>query len=753
LVSSLFQGCGLSPKFFSAGIIGLLRRLRSESALLPSCSVSGVSVIPTTSAYLDDITTVIPLESMFDVLDKLREIAPDYGLSFDNMLKNSFYVPQRFRDCLNNLISKTSDRRVHIIDDESAGAFKRSQLKLQDADRTGVHFAKPSVLVSIVGVERLLGSPFRVVDSNTSSTDMAWIKARVTELAQPALQIFAHLGLESVDMLGRKLTSKPEAYNTNVPKIHEPQLQSLVTSYCFAPKLFHLARVLLPEVVSQELAKVEQMQVEVYNALSDGRMTKLMQQRAILPRRYGGIVPGISPVAPAAFVASNVLFESFIFKFVNRVLWTEDDSALSFGVRLLFDRIADRKDLASSNGLTTYEAHLRQACNQINNAATQHPILASRKVHVGAKSGTTAMSGDTTSVEAPAPFSDLLNSKANQRSLSDFLWIRHFNLIYSRADNRDRLLMDEGATSGSGLFLQGIPSSPHFRFSPQVMMMQIRSYLGIAPSPSMPWPHSCSKGDIRCLRDNNQCSHLFYCNQQGRSIAVHGVVLEQLREMLLAAKYGYGWLIERTLENPNAPLAHQRWRADLVGYDPKGKCILIDVGITSMMGDSVLRSRSAEALGRTAAILRDKELTKERNPRVQASLAAHNAAFIPFVLSGNGALGSQAMGFLKRVFAFVKTNGLFSMRSCFDSSESTWSTTWFSTYWLQRISSATTATNAFFVDRIIRADVAATHQQGRSAYDRRYPQFYHYDPNQRRRGIYYSRNFHGANASHKAAGS
>ena len=37
-------------------------------------------------------------------------------------------------------------------------------------------------------------------------------------------------------------------------------------------------------------------------------------------------------------------------------------------------------------------------------------------------------------------------------------------------------------------------------------------------------------------------------------------------------------------------------------------------------------------------------------------------------------------------------------------------------------------TNALIAVRINRADVAATHQQGRSAYDRRYPQFYHYNP-------------------------
>ena len=93
-VTALFQGCGLSPDFFALGVRGLLRSIRTEIASLPSAQ----GVVPTTSAYLDDIYIITPLEAMFDSLDILRELGPKIGLHFDNIRKNYFYVPVRFKD-------------------------------------------------------------------------------------------------------------------------------------------------------------------------------------------------------------------------------------------------------------------------------------------------------------------------------------------------------------------------------------------------------------------------------------------------------------------------------------------------------------------------------------------------------------------------------------------------------------------------------------------------------------------------------
>ena len=94
-VTSLFQGCGLSPDFFALGVRGLLRSLRCGLVSLPS--VQGVA--PTLPAYLGDIiNSIVPLEAMFDSLDKLREFGPEIGLHFDDFLKKYFNVPLRFKD-------------------------------------------------------------------------------------------------------------------------------------------------------------------------------------------------------------------------------------------------------------------------------------------------------------------------------------------------------------------------------------------------------------------------------------------------------------------------------------------------------------------------------------------------------------------------------------------------------------------------------------------------------------------------------
>ena len=72
----------------------MLRPLRRGLASLPSAQ----GVARTLSAYLDDINGIVPLEATSDSFDKLRELEPGIGLHFDDLLKNYFYVPLRFKD-------------------------------------------------------------------------------------------------------------------------------------------------------------------------------------------------------------------------------------------------------------------------------------------------------------------------------------------------------------------------------------------------------------------------------------------------------------------------------------------------------------------------------------------------------------------------------------------------------------------------------------------------------------------------------
>ena len=95
--------------------------------------------------------------------------------------------------------------------------------------------------------------------------------------------------------------------------------------------------------------------------------------------------------------------------------------------------------------------------------------------------------------------------------------------------------LDERASPEPGPFLLGMPSAPHFRVSPAIMVAQLWLYLGISPTPTDNWVHQCVKG-----KDLMPGSHVYHCSQQGRAIRVHGELFEQLRIILGAAGYGHG---------------------------------------------------------------------------------------------------------------------------------------------------------------------------------------------------------------------
>jgi len=86
------------------------------------------------------------------------------------------------------------------------------------------------------------------------------------------------------------------------------------------------------------------MQVEVYNSLTNNsQMNDTMRKRAILPRRLGGIVPGSSPVAAAAYVASASQFEAFVYNLIKRM--GERNEEVPFGIKCLWMRMGGRNNL------------------------------------------------------------------------------------------------------------------------------------------------------------------------------------------------------------------------------------------------------------------------------------------------------------------------------------------------------------------------------------------------------------------------
>ena len=82
----------------------------------------------------------------------------------------------------------------------------------------------------------------------------------------------------------------------------------------------HLARALPPSVVVPGIIRIGIIQTEVYAVLTNSQMNETMRKRAILTRRYGGIVPGFSPVASAQFIAAAIQFEEFVGSLNKRVI-------------------------------------------------------------------------------------------------------------------------------------------------------------------------------------------------------------------------------------------------------------------------------------------------------------------------------------------------------------------------------------------------------------------------------------------------
>jgi hypothetical protein len=58
--------------------------------------------------------------------------------------------------------------------------------------------------------------------------------------------------------------------------------------------------------------------------------------------------------------------------------------------------------------------------------------------------------------------------KASQRSLANFLWVEYYNHLRVASDKISRASLDEGATKGSALFLQGIPLSAFSVFMTEI---------------------------------------------------------------------------------------------------------------------------------------------------------------------------------------------------------------------------------------------------------------------------------------------
>ena len=123
------------------------------------------------------------------------------------------------------------------------------------------------------------------------------------------------------------------------------------------------------------LQKLGRLQVQVYDGLTRFKMDGILRKRAISPRRFGGVAPGVSPVVEAAHVASAMFFEAYNTERSGRA--ESSDHELPLGIGSLKARLDQRAQMPVDD-CTLLEVFLRQATEAANNAVNGHLGLFSR---------------------------------------------------------------------------------------------------------------------------------------------------------------------------------------------------------------------------------------------------------------------------------------------------------------------------------------------------------------------------------------
>ena len=99
------------------------------------------------------------------------------------------------------------------------------------------------------------------------------------------------------------------------------------------------------------ILRPEKIQAGVYNALSNSQVNETVRKRAILPRRFGGIVPGSSPVAAKAYAASARQVERPVYNLMKRMGERKEEVPLC--ITCLLMRMGGQANLIRDGDLTS----------------------------------------------------------------------------------------------------------------------------------------------------------------------------------------------------------------------------------------------------------------------------------------------------------------------------------------------------------------------------------------------------------------
>lgn len=292
--------------------------------------------------------------------------------------------------------------------------------------------------------------------------------------------------------------------------------------------------------------------------------------------------------------------------------------------------------------------------------------------------------------------------------LGEGLWGSQFLRAYNDGNELERVKLVEGIVKGAGLALLAVPAAAAFRFTEAQFRRLLTEYLGLPGVTTAPWTHHCHSGTNSGSRvitlDAEGLNHLSVCSNLGRNSAPHNAVRDALFHMVQLC----GVTDAAVTESPISLAAGgESLDTDVLYFDPaSGKRTILEVSIVTVGSDSSVRGSARRGYDAVTKLLVDREKMKCSGTVARRLIDEEGSSttFIPFVMSSCGGFGPAATSFLKSVYDQAKASNKWVMASGQPGVDTTWMTTYASTYWDMRLSAACAGTDAHFQNRIILRD-------------------------------------------------
>jgi hypothetical protein len=307
-------------------------------------------------------------------------------------------------------------------------------------------------------------------------------------------------------------------------------------------------------------------------------------------------------------------------------------------------------------------------------------------------------------------FAQLSSTGLATRDLAHALWLEQFEAVYELSTPVERRIMEAACIKGAGAFLLAVPSVRPFSFEPPLFVNMARRHNGV-PTVTTPWSHCCGRlnRDATMVLNEDTYRHIHGCPMAGRSVRPHDEVKKALAHLIHQCG------MTTVLPKVEVPISHQgaSWNSDVAAVMSSGELIIFDVAVVVADSKTSLERNLRGDCNDVEAQLVAEEEERRRNPVVEGvvSGAGNNTKFVPFVMSSLGGFGPAARAFLNEAYKVARKENCWLM-SRQPMVEATWNTTYASTYWEMRLSTACMAMDAFCQRRIVARDRNAALQPG-----------------------------------------